>query len=109
MSRVPRLLILVVLAASSAIFGQTSLGPAQFSQDLRALVTQLPKLRVNLFFQTPEADFNAAAQQLQNDIPNLNQYQFYTRLSMLVALARGSGLQIFGTGYGPLDTKGKLP
>ena len=70
------------------MYGQPSLGPQQFSQDLQAVVTQLPNLHVNLFFQTPQADFIAAAQQLQADIPNLSQYQFYTRLSMLVAMAR---------------------
>ena len=74
--------------AASGIYGQSSLGPPQFSQDLNAVVTQLPKLHVNLFFQTPETVWDAAAQQLQADIPNLTAYQFYTRLSMLIALAQ---------------------
>ena len=83
-----------ILCAATALFavlpmfGQPSLRPQQFSQDLQAIVSQLPKLHVNLFFQTPQADFIAAAQQLQADIPNLSQYQFYTRLSTLVAMAR---------------------
>lgn len=77
-----------LLLAVSSLYGQTPLGPQQFSQDLQAVVTQLPKFHVNLFFQTSQADFQAAAQQLQADLPGLTQYQFYTRLSMLVAMAR---------------------
>jgi len=79
------------MAAALVVCGlsaQTTLGPAQFSQDLQAVVTQLPALHVDLFFQTPQADFNAAAQQLQSDLPKLSQYQFYTRLAALVAMAR---------------------
>lgn len=84
----PHRLLAGGLLAASLIHGQTLLGPPQFSQDLQDVVTKLPMLHVNLFFQISQADFNSAAQQLQNDLPNLNQYQFYTRLSMLVALAR---------------------
>ena len=80
---VPALLLL-----AAAAYGQSSLGPQQFSQDLQTVVTQLPKLHVDLFFQTPQSDFNTAAQQLQADIPKLSQYQFYTRLAKLVAMAR---------------------
>ena len=80
--------ILSLFLSASGMYAQNSLGPEQFNQDLQAVVTQLPKLHVNLFFQTSEADFLAAAQQLQTDLPGLSQYQFYTRLSMLVALAR---------------------
>ena len=81
--------VLVALwLVSSWAQGQTQLGPTQFSQDLQAVVTQLPKLHVNLFFQISQADFEAAAQRLQADIPNLSAYQFYTRLQMLIALAR---------------------
>jgi uncharacterized protein (TIGR03437 family) len=80
--------VVAALFAVLPMCGQPSLGPQQFIQDLEAVVAQLPKLHVNLFFQTPQADFNAAAQQLQADIPNLSQYQFYTRLSMLIAMAR---------------------
>jgi uncharacterized protein (TIGR03437 family) len=76
-----------LLLGVSCLCGQT-LGPQQFSQDLQSVVTQLPKLHVNLFFQISQADFQAAAQQLQADLPGLTQYQFYTRLSMLVAMAR---------------------
>ena len=44
--------VLVALwLVSSWAQGQTQLGPTQFSQDLQAVVTQLPKLHVNLFFQ----------------------------------------------------------
>ena len=75
------------LAASWA-HGQTPLGPQPFSQDLQTVLTELPELHVNLFFRTPEADFDAAARQLQADIPNLSVHQFYTRLQMLIALAQ---------------------
>src|ERR1700730_9196494 len=83
------------VAALSLPTAQAALGPQQFTQDLQAVVTQLPKLHVNLFFQTPPAEFNAAAQQLQADIPNLSQYQFYTRLSELVALAQDGHTMLF--------------
>jgi len=52
------------LLAASFAWGQSSLGPSQFNQDLQAVVTQLPSLHINLFFQTSQADFIAAAQQL---------------------------------------------
>jgi hypothetical protein len=41
----------------SCLFGQIPLGPQQFSQDLQAIVTRLPKLHVNLFFEISQADF----------------------------------------------------
>lgn len=86
---------MLFVAALSFPAAQAALGPEQFTQDLQAVVTQLPKLHVNLFFHMPPAEFNAAAQQLQADIPNLSQYQFYTRLSELVALAQDGHTMLF--------------
>jgi hypothetical protein len=55
-------MLVALLVLASHLSAQAALGPAEFSQDLQSVVTQLPKLHVNLFFQTPQDDFNAAAQ-----------------------------------------------
>jgi len=63
------------------------LTPDQFRTDLQYLVTQLPKVHVNLFWASSSSAFYAAAAQLDTDLPQLTTEQFYTRLGALVAMA----------------------
>lgn len=58
-----------------------------YQTDLNYVATQLPQLHPNFFFQLSQADFKAAVTQLQSQIPNLTDAEFYVRLAGLVAMA----------------------
>jgi hypothetical protein len=55
--------------------------------DVQYIVTQLPALHPNFFFQLDRAAFNSAVQTLTSQIPNLTDAEFAVRLAQLVALA----------------------
>lgn len=55
-------------------------------QDVDYMTAQLERLHPNLFFQTPRADFLAAAQQLKDDVPRLPDHQVAVGLMRLAAL-----------------------
>jgi uncharacterized protein (TIGR03437 family) len=70
----------------------------QFRSDLQYVVTQLPRVHVNLFYAGSSSTFYAGAAQLDADIPQLSTEQFYTRLSALVAMANDAHTFLVLTG-----------
>lgn len=75
------------------------LTPDQFRSDLQYVVTQLPRVHVNLFYAGSAGAFYAAAGQLDADIPQLSTEQFYTRLKALVAMANDAHTYLALTGF----------
>lgn len=77
-----RLLALLVLAELSA-YGSDAARQA----DLDFVASQVPQLHANFFYQLDPAVFQAAADALAADLPNLTDAEFYVRLAALIALA----------------------
>jgi hypothetical protein len=50
------------------------------------MASQLPRLHPNLFFRTPRADFEAAAQQLKDQVPRLQDHEIVVGMMRLAAL-----------------------
>jgi hypothetical protein len=55
-------------------------------QDVDYMTSQLARLHPNLFFTTPRADFEAAAQQLKDQVPHLQDHEIVVGLMRVVAL-----------------------
>jgi uncharacterized protein (TIGR03437 family) len=79
-------LLLPALAAAS-LQAQSTSQQQLYRADLNYVATQLPRLHANFFFQLNQADFNPAVNQLDSQIPNLTDSEFYVRLAGLVAMA----------------------
>jgi uncharacterized protein (TIGR03437 family) len=75
----PALLILVELSA----YGSDAARQA----DLDFVANQVPRLHANFFYQLDPAVFQAAADALAADLPNLTDAEFYDRLAALIAMA----------------------
>lgn len=55
-------------------------------QDVDYMTSQLTRLHPNLFFMTPRSEFEAAAQQLKNDVPRLQDHEIVVGLMRVAAL-----------------------
>lgn len=76
------LVALPVLAGLSA-YGSDAARHA----DLDFVASRLPQLHANFFYQLDPAAFQAAADALAADLPNLTDAEFYVRLAALIAMA----------------------
>ena len=76
------LVALLVLAELSA-YGSD----AARQTDLNFIASQVPRLHANFFYQLDPAVFQAAADALAADRPNLTDAEFYVRLAALIAMA----------------------
>lgn len=85
------------LCASARVFATTA---AQRQADLQYLVAQLESTHPNLFFQVSEQDFNAAVNDLNQSIPQLNDDQITVRMMKLVAMVGDAHTVV----YSPLFT-----
>ncbi|HLK65781.1 MAG TPA: hypothetical protein VKU19_20220 [Bryobacteraceae bacterium] len=75
----PALLLLAELTA----YGSDATRQA----DLNFVANQVPRLHANFFYQLDRAVFQAAADALATDLPNLSDAEFYDRLAALIAMA----------------------
>ena len=75
----PALLVLAELSA----YGSNAARQA----DLDFVANQIPQLHANFFYQLDPAVFQAAAEALAADLPNLTDAEFYVRLAALIAMA----------------------
>ena len=75
----PALLVLAELSA----YGSDAARQA----DLDFVANQIPQLHVNFFYQLDPAVYQAAADALVADLPNLTDAEFYVRLAALIAMA----------------------
>jgi uncharacterized protein (TIGR03437 family) len=55
--------------------------------DLDFVANQVPKLHANFFYQLDPTVYQAAADALAADLPNLTDFEFYDRLAALIAMA----------------------
>jgi hypothetical protein len=94
---VKRALSLLVLAAGAAGCGGGAVAPdaapspaatrdGRWVQDVDYMTSQLERLHPNLFFMTPRADFVAAAQQLKDQVPRLQDHEVVVGLMRVAAL-----------------------
>jgi hypothetical protein len=58
----------------------------RWAQDVEYLASELPRLHPNLFFQTPRAEFDAAADELKRAVPSLADHEVVVGLMRLAAL-----------------------
>ncbi len=75
----PALLVLAELSA----YGSN----AARQVDLDFVANQIPQLHANFFYQLDPAVFQASAEALAADLPNLTDAEFYVRLAALIAMA----------------------
>jgi tetratricopeptide (TPR) repeat protein len=93
-SRFLRCAALVVAAcvcpslAADASAGQKHLSADEWRQDLHFLAEQMRLRHKSLFHSMTEAGFDAAVQELDADIPRLNDDEIVVRLAQLVALVQ---------------------
>ena len=91
------LALLVIVVGGAAGCGSDTVSPdappspaatrdARWAQDVDYMTSQLTRLHPNLFFRTPRAEFEAAAQQLKDEVPRLQDHQIKVGLMRVVAM-----------------------
>jgi hypothetical protein len=85
---------LLLIAACGGESGPTPSPPpspaatrdGRWLQDIDYLATELPRLHLNLFFRTPRAEFERAAEELRRAVPASSDHQIVVGLMRLAAL-----------------------
>lgn len=68
---------------------QDQAAQAAWREDLQYLLEKMPTVHPNLYWRTPEADFEKLVTELDGDIPYLTDEQIKVRLMQIVALVDG--------------------
>jgi hypothetical protein len=103
--------LLFVYASTPLLHGQDELGLSaeQWRKDLRYLAEQMPLKHKSLFHTMSEAEFHAAVNKLDSDIPALNEDQIFVRLQQIMTMVQDGHTGLDLRPLPPPDRKDHIP